>query len=433
MISVQETFKPEAPSESSGYDPDKLNILIVDDEPRNLDVLEAVLTSPDYRLIRATSADEALHALITHEFALLLLDVRMPGMTGLELAQLIKQRKKTQHIPIIFLSAYFQEDEHAILGYDVGAVDYVNKPFNPAVLRSKVAVFINLFRTTRALKDEIAKRVELLVETDNAGPLSDMVKLVKQPTNMLDAADLQQKLNELNQQMATAYEELQSRNLFLQRIFGTFMSDEVLARLLAETAPPTLGGHRRPVTVLMSDLRGFTPLTEQFPPETVVRTLNNYFGYMVEIIKKHEGAIDNIIGDGMLVVFNGLTDQPDHAKRAVACALEMKEAIARVNGDTGHSGLPEVAMGIGINTGEVIVGNIGSHLHMKHSVIGAAVNIAARILDHSIPGQILVSDSTLHALGRTVVVEGRLKVNLKGLAEPVLIHDVVALKQNDVP
>jgi adenylate cyclase len=430
MISAAVTVNPEVSFTHRVNH--SVNILIVDDDPRNLDVLEAVLTSPDYRLVRAANADQALHALVIEEFALLILDVRMPGMSGLELAHLIKQRRKSQHIPIIFLSAYFQEDEHALLGYDVGAVDYLNKPCNPAVLRSKVAVFANLFRTSRALKDEITKRVERHVERNDVGVLSDMAKFVQQPIDVLDSVELQLKLNELNREMDAAYEELRSRNLFLQRMFGTFMSNEVVERLLAETAPPTLGGSCREVTILMSDLREFTPLTERLAPETVVQTLNNYFGYMVEIIKKHEGTIDNIIGDGMLAVFNGLTNQPDHAQRAVACALDMQEAITRVNRDSEPSGMPAVSMGIGINTGEVIVGNIGSHLHMKHSVIGTAVNIADRILDHSIPGQILVSDSTYRALGKTAVVEGRLKVKLKGVSEPVLIHDVVDLGSRGV-
>ena len=128
-----------------------INILIVDDEPRNLKVLEVVLDDPDYRLIRAESAEQALLALVTEDFALLILDIQMPGMTGFELAQMIKERRRTQHIPIIFLTAHYREDEHAVLGYDVGAVDYLTKPINPQVLRSKVNVFVDLFKKTRAL------------------------------------------------------------------------------------------------------------------------------------------------------------------------------------------------------------------------------------------------------------------------------------------
>ena len=134
---------------SSGPEVAPINILIVDDEPKNLTVLESVLNDPSYRIIRAGSADEALLALIDREFALLVLDIQMPGMTGFELAQMIKTRKKTAHVPIIFLTAYYNEDAHVLEGYDSGAVDYLHKPVNPAVLRSKVSVFADLYRKNR--------------------------------------------------------------------------------------------------------------------------------------------------------------------------------------------------------------------------------------------------------------------------------------------
>ncbi|MCG2593118.1 response regulator [Ramlibacter sp. XY19] len=130
---------------------DAVNILIVDDEPKNLTVLESVLDDPGYRLIRANSGDQALLALMAHEFAVLVLDVRMPGMTGFELAAIVKERKKTARIPIIFLTAYYNEDQHMMEGYGSGAVDYLHKPVNPGVLRSKVAVFAELHRKERAL------------------------------------------------------------------------------------------------------------------------------------------------------------------------------------------------------------------------------------------------------------------------------------------
>lgn len=129
-----------------------ISILIVDDEPKNLTVLETVLDDPGYHLVRAESADEALLALMSGEFALLILDIRMPGMTGLELAKMIKARKRTARVPIIFLTAYYNEDQHVIDGYGSGAVDYLQKPVNAAVLRSKVAVFADLHRKSQELK-----------------------------------------------------------------------------------------------------------------------------------------------------------------------------------------------------------------------------------------------------------------------------------------
>jgi two-component sensor histidine kinase/CheY-like chemotaxis protein len=130
---------------------DLVNILLVDDDTRNLDVLESILAAPDYRLVRARTADEALLALVRDDFAVIVLDVRMPDISGYDLAQMIKERKRTQHVPIIFLTAYYREDEDVLQGYGAGAVDYLSKPVNPMILRSKVAVFVDLFRKTRTL------------------------------------------------------------------------------------------------------------------------------------------------------------------------------------------------------------------------------------------------------------------------------------------
>src|SRR5688572_19676734 len=138
-----------------------IQILIVDDEPKNLVVLETVLNDPEYRLVRAHSADEALLALVADQFALLILDIRMPGMTGFELAEVIKKRKKTAQIPIIFLTAYYSEDQHVLEGYGSGAVDYLHKPVNPQILRSKVAVFAELYRKNR---DVASSNAALLAE-----------------------------------------------------------------------------------------------------------------------------------------------------------------------------------------------------------------------------------------------------------------------------
>jgi PAS domain S-box-containing protein len=151
-------YKPSMPHGAAGAassarsaNDELINILIVDDEPKNLTVLETILYDPAYRLVRAESADQALLALVVEDFALLILDIRMPGMTGFELAHMIKERKKTARVPIIFLTAYYNEDQHVLEGYDTGAVDYLQKPVNPSVLRSKVAVFAELYRKSREL------------------------------------------------------------------------------------------------------------------------------------------------------------------------------------------------------------------------------------------------------------------------------------------
>ena len=161
-----------------------VNILIVDDEPRNLSVLETVLDDPRYRLVRAGSADEALLALIAEEFTLIILDINMPDMNGFELAELIKQRKKTAEVPIIFLTAYYSDDQHVLEGYSTGAVDYLQKPINPTVLRSKVAVFIELY--TRKHECELAARNLLSEVTERRRAQEQLLLLNRELEDRVD-------------------------------------------------------------------------------------------------------------------------------------------------------------------------------------------------------------------------------------------------------
>ena len=190
---------PEGPNAQAlvTFDHGPINILIVDDEPKNLTVLEAVLDDPGYRLVRAETADQALLALLVEEFALLILDIRMPGMTGFELAQMIKGRKKTAGVPIIFLTAYFNEDQHVLEGYGSGAVDYLHKPVNPAILRSKVAVFAELYRKSRECS--LANRA-LLVEVTERRRAEEQLRDLN--------ATLEQRVSERTQALTTASEAL---------------------------------------------------------------------------------------------------------------------------------------------------------------------------------------------------------------------------------
>jgi len=186
------------PASASGDD--LINILIVDDEPRNLTVLETVLDDPGYRLVRAESADEALLALLVEEFALLILDIRMPGVTGFQLAKMIKERRKTALVPIIFLTAYYNEDEHVLTGYDTGAVDYLHKPVNPAILRSKVAVFAELHRKSR----EVASANRALL-----AEVAERRRIVEQLRELNDTLELQ---------IANRTEALREKEHFLRRV-----------------------------------------------------------------------------------------------------------------------------------------------------------------------------------------------------------------------
>ncbi len=183
-----------------------INILIVDDEPKNLTVLETILNDPGYRLVRANSADEALLALVAEEFALLILDIRMPGMTGFELATMIKERKKTARVPIIFLTAYYNEDQHVLEGYDTGAVDYLHKPVNPTVLRSKVSVFAELYRKNREI---VMANRSLLSEVSHRRDAQEQLRELNDT--------LERRVAERTQDLAKISAALQQTNIELER------------------------------------------------------------------------------------------------------------------------------------------------------------------------------------------------------------------------
>jgi len=205
--------------------PAAVSILLVDDEARNLDVLETTLDSSEYRLVRALTAEQALLLLLEQEFAAIVLDIQMPGLSGLELAHLIKQRRRTQHIPIIFLTAYYQEDKDVLEGYETGAVDYLTKPINPQILKSKVAVFVELSRKTQALaasngalEQEIAQREKAEEALRLAN--SDLEARVAARTAELTRVneDLRQREAALSASEAQARAASRAKNDFLARL-----------------------------------------------------------------------------------------------------------------------------------------------------------------------------------------------------------------------
>ena len=248
--------------------------------------------------------------------------------------------------------------------------------------------------------------------------------------NLVDVVKLQQQVLAGRRTVERANNELAVRNEFIAKALGCYITDEIAAQILESPDAMSLGGDRRKVTILMSDLRGFTPLSEQHSPERVVETLNRYLGSMIDIINKHNGMIDAFIGDAILVVFGVPLSKENDAERAVACAVEMQLAMESVNRENESHGLPAIQMGVGINTGEVIAGNIGSEKRMKYSVIGSPVNLAARIESLTLGGQILISRSTHQEVKDGVRTDGALRVKLKGVTGPVMIYDIGGIAGN---
>ena len=214
------------------------------------------------------------------------------------------------------------------------------------------------------------------------------------------------------------------RAVFLKDMFGRYLSEEVTNTLLENPDLVNLGGEKRSVTIMMSDLRGFTSLAERMEPEQVVQILNTYFEIMVEVLLKYNATINEIIGDALLVIFGAPQKMPDRAERAIACAIEMQNAMVKVNEENRLQGLPEIEMGIGLNEDEVIVGNIESSKRSKYGVVGSGVNMTSRIESYSVGGQILISDSVRKQAGEILRIDEQREVIPKGADAPLKIYEV---------
>jgi adenylate cyclase len=178
---------------------------------------------------------------------------------------------------------------------------------------------------------------------------------------------------------------------------------------------------------MMSDLRGFTQLSEKLDPEQVVTVLNNYLGKMAEIVTTYNGTIDEFIGDAILALFGAPIHREDDAERAIVCALQMQLAMKEVNEENRRNGFPELEMGIAINTGECVVGNIGSQKRAKYGVVGSHVNLTGRIESYTVGGQILISKATADVVGAELKLGDELQLGAKGFREPVTVYELLGI------
>ncbi|MDZ7700301.1 MAG: adenylate/guanylate cyclase domain-containing protein [Deltaproteobacteria bacterium] len=210
----------------------------------------------------------------------------------------------------------------------------------------------------------------------------------------------------------------------LKKMFGRYFSIEVMNSLIKNPSAIELGGEKRSVTIMLSDLRGFTALSERISPEEVVQMLNVYFEFMVEVILRYQGTINEIVGDSLLIIFGAPQEMPDRSSRAVACAIEMQNAMTQVNAQNRERGLPELEMGIGVNETEVVVGNIGSAKRSKYAAVGSGVNMTSRIESYCVGGQILISESMRLRVGNILRIDGQQDVFPKGSETPIRIYDV---------
>src|SRR5262249_33229064 len=247
----------------------------------------------------------------------------------------------------------------------------------------------------------------------------DLETMLEMTTDHADAveADLQSQA-----------EALERRSQFIRETFGRYVSEDVVAQLLDAPEGLELGGGKRKVTILMSDVRGFTALAECLGPQEVMAFLNRYLEAMVDVILAYRGTIIEILGDGLLVLFGAPLSRDDDAERAVACALAMQLRLADINAANRQASLADIEMGIGVHTGAVVVRNIGSKQRTKYGVVGSAVNLTGRIESYTTGGQILISPTTYAATAAVLAVSDQLTVSPKGVATPLTLYAVSGMQ-----
>ena len=246
--------------------------------------------------------------------------------------------------------------------------------------------------------------------------LSDISEL----TELRDALKAMERIKNLNKQ-------LELRNKLLNETFGRFLSDEIVRQLLETPNGLALGGKKRFLTVLMSDIRGFTAISERMEPVGLISMLNHYLGEMTEIIQRRNGTIIEFIGDGIMAIFGAPVSSDFHASDAVAAAVEMQRQMEEINRWNENQGYPQLEMGIGINTGEVIVGNIGSEKRTKYGVVGSHVNLCGRIESYTVGGQILISPKTRALIQEPLQILQEQTIFPKGAKEPLCLAHVAGI------
>ncbi len=242
---------------------------------------------------------------------------------------------------------------------------------------------------------------------------------------------LQVKTSDEVGQLTSAFNEMMEglrQRDFIRDTFGRYVTREVVEELLDTSEGLKLGGEVREVTIMFSDLRGFTPLSEQLRPDEVISVLNSYLSRMSAIIGEHKGTINEFIGDAILTFFGAPIRYGDSPARAVACALAMQLCMDDVNRENRQKGLPPLSMGIGINTGEVIVGNIGSEERAKYGVVGHHINLASRVEGVTAGGQIFITPSTYQPISDLVICRSVHRIKFKGVEDDINLYDITGIR-----
>ena len=352
------------------------NILVVDDNDSNRSLLAHQLSRQGHTVSTAPGGRKALDMILENKPDLILLDLFMPDMNGFDVLQEMHADEALRAVPVIIITG-LSDRSAAVKCIEAGAFDLLIKPVNPSLLGARVTACLE----RKAWHDK-----------------------------------------------EQAYQlELEKSYTFIRKVFGRYLSDEVVHQILESDEGMQMGGGKQVVSIMMTDIRGFSMLSQELDPQDCVKLLNNYFGTMTPLIQKYNGVIDEFLGDAILAIFGAPVVTEDHAQQAVACAIEMQRAMAEVNRNNQKWGLPSIEMGIAVNTGEVVVGNIGSETRSKYGVVGHHVNLTARIESFTVGGQIMASEYTINALEPEVSIAQSMEVDAKGIKQPVKIHEITGI------
>jgi len=366
-------------------------LLVVDDNEDNRYTLTRRLSREGYaNIATATNGREALELLQAKPIDLVLLDIMMPDMNGYEVLEHLKTDPQLRHIPVIMISAV-DEIESVIRCVELGAEDYLSKPFNPTLLRARVGASLE----RKKLHDQVRAQ----------------------------AADLAAWNQNLEQRVAGQLTEIE-RVGRLKRFLSPQIADLVMSSGDDERV---LESHRRAVTVVFCDLRGFTAFAETAEPEEVIAVLRGYHDVLGPLIHKHEGTLERFAGDGLNVLFNDPLPCPDPSVRAVRMAVEMRDAVSTLAvkwRKLGH----ELGFGMGIAHGYATLGRIGFEGRYDYSAIGTVVNLAARLCSEARSGQILIDGKVHTAVEMLTDTEPLGELALKGMQRPVPAFNILAMR-----
>jgi class 3 adenylate cyclase len=368
-------------------------ILLADDNDPFREATAQLLERVGYSVATVGDGRQALQAVAEFRPDLVLLDVIMPGMSGIDVLKQVREQDPL--IGIVMMTAFGSEDV-AVDALTAGADDYLTKPLDYE------EAFIKL--------EKVLERSQLRRERQR----------------------LQQELEAAHGELQAKYEELEAsygriRELEekTRELFERYLPSQVAQYLIDDPSRANLGGERREVTILFADLRGFTALAEKMSPERLIEVVNGYLSLATGSILAEGGVLDKFMGDAVMALYNSPLAQPDHALRAVKTAFALRESVKQ------RSMEPALRVGFGINTGEAVVGNVGSEALMNYTAMGDAVNVAFRLQEQAKAQQILLSRATYEQVKDSVEARPLGLMRIKRRTEEAEVFEALALKTGE--